>query len=365
MNVPFVDLKSQHQPIRDELEQAIHAVLDRGDFALGKDVTLFEEEFAGYCGTTYAIGVDSGLSALELCLHAYDIGKGDEVIVPAHTFVASAASVSFAGARPVLVDVDPLSYCLDPQKIEESITPRTKAILPVHLYGFPANMDDIMEIANMHDLIVIEDAAQAHGALYKGKRTGSLGHAAAFSFYPTKNLGGFGDGGMITTNNEFVAEKVRALRNCGQRKKNLHELSPFNHRLDTIQAAILRVKLKYLEDWNAARRERAAYYNELLADSDCITPCEDDDSMHVYHLYVIRSTRREALQAFLGEQGVGTGIHYPLPVHLQPYYSENGFHNGQFPVAEKLCTEILSLPMFPTISREQMEFVSKRIFQFF
>jgi dTDP-4-amino-4,6-dideoxygalactose transaminase len=364
MKVPFVDLKAQHFPIQEEIENAIHKVIDRGDFALGEDVHRLEEEFAEYCGTRYAIGVDSGLSAIELCLHAFEIGQGDEVIVPAHTFVATAAAVSFTGATPVLVDVDPITYCIDSSKIEQAITARTRAIIPVHLYGLPASMDPILEITKGKNLVVIEDACQAHGATYKDRRTGSLGHAAAFSFYPTKNLGGFGDGGIITTDDEQIAEKIRALRNCGQRVKNIHELSPFNHRLDTIQAAILRVKLRYLDQWNESRRKCAALYNELFAGSDVITPVEDPDSKHVYHLYVVRTSQRDALQVHLGDQGIGAGIHYPIPVHLQPYYSNNGFHRGQFPIAEKLCDEILSLPMFPTMSWEQVQYVAREVIRF-
>lgn len=364
MNVPFVDLKAQHFPLQEDLKDAMFAVMERGDFALGKDVKLLEEEFASYCGSKYAVGVDSGLSALELCLHAFEIGKGDEVIVPAHTFVASAAAVTFTGATPVLVDVEPNSYNLDVNQLEAAITTRTRAIIAVHLYGLPAKMDSIMAIAKKHDLVVIEDAAQSHGARYNGNLTGSLGHAAAFSFYPTKNLGGFGDGGMITTDNEQVVEKLCALRNCGQRQKNLHELSPFNHRLDTLQAAVLRVKLNHLDEWNDARRHAASIYNELFRGSEIITPVEQDGSRHVYHLYVIRSSRRDALKAFLWEQGIGTGIHYPLPIHLQPYYAKNGFQDTQYPNAEELCNEILSLPMFPTITGEQIGYVVDQIARF-
>jgi dTDP-4-amino-4,6-dideoxygalactose transaminase len=364
MKVPFVDLKTQHLPIQKEIEDAIHQVMDRGDFALGKDVHQLEEEFAEYCGARFAIGVDSGLSALELSLRAYEIGEGDEVIVPTHTFIATAAAVTFAGAKPVLVDVDPTTYCIDPLKIKEAITPRTQAIIPVHLYGSPADMEAILEIARESNLVVIEDACQAHGAYYNEKRTGSLGHAAAFSFYPTKNLGGLGDGGMVTTNDNQIAEKIRALRNCGQRVKNIHELSPFNHRLDTIQAAALRVKLRHLDRWNEARRNKAALYNQLLSNNGINIPVENGNSTHVYHLYVIRTTYRDSLQTYLQDRGIGTGIHYPTPIHLQPYYKNSHFYSGQFPVAEKLCGEILSLPMFPTISNEQVQYVAKCVIEF-
>ncbi len=267
MNIPWVDLTIQHRNIRSEINSAIQNVLDRGDFILGHDVAKLEEEFAAYCGTKYAVGVDSGLSALELSLRAFGIGSGDEVIVPAHTFTATAAAVSFSGAKPVFVDIDPETLNLDVEKIEEAITSRTKAILPVHLYGLPADMNVILGIAEKYNLIVVEDACQGHGANYKGQRVGSLGNAAGFSFYPTKNLGACGDGGMVTTNDAKAAETIRALRNCGQTAKNVHELSPFNRRLDNLQAAILRVKLHYLDQWIESRRKLAALYNKLLAGS--------------------------------------------------------------------------------------------------
>jgi len=364
MNVPFVDLRAQHRAIRDEVNQAIQQVMERADFALGKDVARLEEEFATFCGTRYAIGVDSGLSALELSLRAFGIGPGDEVIVPAHTFIATAAAVTFAGAQPVLVDIDPTTYNIDVAQIEAAITPHTQAIIPVHLYGLPAEMDTILDLADKHGLIVIEDACQAHGAHYKGKRVGSLGHASAFSFYPTKNLGGCGDGGMVVTDDAQVAERVRAMRNCGQKVKYRHELPPFNHRLDTLQAAILRVKLRCLEGWNEARRRNAALYTELLAKSGVTTPVEAPDSAHVYHLYVVRTPQRDALQAHLREQGIGTAIHYPIPIHLQPFYAKNGFRRRQFPVTEQVCDEILSLPMFPEMTAEQVQYVSTQVIEF-
>jgi dTDP-4-amino-4,6-dideoxygalactose transaminase len=364
MDVPFIDLRTPHRVLRDELNQAIQQVLDRADFALGQDVVRFEEEFATFCGTCYAVGVDSGLSALELSLRAFGVGPGDEVIVPAHTFIATAAAVTFAGARPVLVDVDPATYNIDVAQVEAAITPHTRAIIPVHLYGLPAEMDALLALADAHDLIVIEDACQAHGAHYKGRRTGTLGHAAAFSFYPTKNLGGCGDGGMVVTDDEDVAEQIRAMRNCGQREKYYHELTPCNHRLDTLQAAILRVKLRYLEEWIEARRRHAALYTASLADGGVFTPVETPDATHVYHLYVVRAPQRDDLRAFLWEQGIGTGIHYPIPVHLQPFYAGDDFHKGQFPVTERLCDEVLSLPMFPEMRAEQLEYVVKAVDDF-
>jgi dTDP-4-amino-4,6-dideoxygalactose transaminase len=361
MNVPFVDLPTQHRTLQHELSEAIQRVMERADFALGKEVAQFEEEFAAFCGTRYAVGVDSGLAALELGLRAMAIGPGDEVIVPAHTFVATAAAVTFAGARPVLVDVEPATYNLDVSQVEAAITPRTKGIIPVHLYGLPANMDAILQVADRHGLAVVEDACQAHGARYNGSRAGSLGHAAAFSFYPTKNLGACGDAGILVTDDAAVAEQVRAMRNCGQRAKYLHELPPFNHRMDTLQAAVLRVKLRYLDGWIEARRRNAALYNMLLAGSDVVTPRETPGATHVYHLYVIRTPQREAMQVYLREQGIGTAIHYPIPIHLQPFYAGNGFRRGQFPVAEQVCDTILSLPMFPELTAEQVQYVAGRV----
>jgi dTDP-4-amino-4,6-dideoxygalactose transaminase len=347
----------QHQILRNEINQAIQQVLERCDFALGQDVARLEEEFAAFCGTRYAVAVDSGLSALDLGLRAFGVGPGDEVIVPAHTFVATAAAVTFVGARPVLVDVDPITYNIDVDQIEAAITPRTRAIIPVHLYGLPADMASILRLAERHGLRVIEDACQAHGARYHGRRTGSLGHAGAFSFYPTKNLGACGDAGMLVTDDAQVAEQVRAMRNCGQKVKYCHECPPFNHRLDTIQAAILRIKLRHLDAWNGARRWNAALYTERLAGSGVVTPVETPGSTHVYHLYVVRSPQRDALKAHLHERDIGSGIHYPIPIHEQPFYADHGFCRGQFPVTEQVCDEILSLPMFPGMTEEQIESV--------
>ncbi len=361
MSIPLIDLALQHRNLRSEINSAIQGVLERADFILGQDVAKLEEEFAAYCGARFAVGVDSGLSALELSLRALGVGPGHEVLVPAHTFTATAAAISFAGAKPVFVDVDPVTWNINVENIEEAITPRTKAILPVHLYGLPADMHMILGIAAKYNLMVVEDACQAHGAGYKGHRVGGLGNAAGFSFYPTKNLGACGDGGMVTTNDVKVAETVRALRNCGQREKNVHELAPFNHRLDNLQAAILRVKLNYLDQWIESRHTLAMHYNKLLAGSDIITPVEPPGYHHVFHLYVIRSKQRDALQARLKERGIGTAIHYPTPVHLQPFYAKNGSARGQCPIAEKICGEILSLPMYPELTEEQVEVVAAEI----
>jgi dTDP-4-amino-4,6-dideoxygalactose transaminase len=358
MNVPFVDLKAQCQTIAAEVDEAMRRVVADADFILGKDVELFEQEFAAYCEAKYAVGLDSGISALELALRAFGIGEGDEVITVSHTFIASVSSISFTGARPVFVDVDPKTYTMDAAQIEAALTPHTKAILPVHLYGQPADMDAILEIARKHYLVVIEDACQAHGARYKGKRVGALGDAGCFSFYPAKNLGAYGDGGMLVTNNAEIAEKVRMLRNYGQREKYHHVFLAYNRRLDTLQAAVLRVKLRHLDDWNAARQRAARLYDELLKDvEDVVTPAVADDRTHVYHLYVIQHPQRDALMAALRGQGVTTGLHYPIPVHLQPCYESLGVPSGSLPVTESLAPRILSLPMFSEITLGQVRHV--------
>jgi len=361
MNIPLIELSTQHKHLRNEINGVVQGVLDRGDFILGQDVSKFEEEFAAYCGVKYAIGVDSGLSALELSLRAFGIGPGHEVILPAHTFTATAAAISFTGAIPVFVDVDPETWTIDVGKIEEAITPRTKAILPVHLYGLPADMHMILGIAEKYNLVVVEDACQAHGAIYKGHKVGSFGNAAGFSFYPTKNLGACGDAGMVTTNDASAADTIRALRNCGQKTKNVHEMHPFNHRIDNLQAAILRIKLKYLDEWIASRRHLAEIYDTMLADASVVRPVEPPGYQHVYHLYVIRTQNRDAMQNLLKERGIGTAIHYPTPVHLQPYYLKNGLPQYSCPVTEKLCSEILSLPMYPELTEEQVAFVASEI----
>jgi len=361
MNIPLIDLTIQHRNLRNEINAAIQGVLDRADFILGQDVTKLEDEFAAYCGAKYAIGVDSGLSALEISLRAFGIGPGHEVIVPAHTFAATASAVTLTGATPIFVDVDPETWNIDPKQIESAITSRTKAIIPVHLYGLPADMNMILGLADKYNLVVIEDACQAHGAKYHGQRTGSLGNAAAFSFYPTKNLGGCGDGGMITTNDETVAVAARALRNCGQTAKNVHELIPLNRRLDSMQAAILRVKLHYLDEFISSRRRLAKVYNTLLSGKPIKLPTQPPGYYHVFHLYVIRVQNRDVLQAHLKECGIGTAIHYPDPVHLQPFYANGRDRHGEFPIAESICKEILSLPLYPELTQEQVETVASEI----
>jgi dTDP-4-amino-4,6-dideoxygalactose transaminase len=364
MKVPFVDLQAQHQPIYEEVMEAVGRVISGAHFVLGQDVADLETEYAAYCGTQYAIGVDSGLSALKIALEAYGVGPGDEVIVPANTFIATAAAVTFVGAKPVLVDMDPDTHNIDITQIEAHITPRTKAILPVHLYGLPVDMDKIMEIANRRNLIVIEDACQAHGAYFKGRRAGSMGHAAAFSFYPAKNLGACGDAGILVTNDAKITEKAKALRNCGSLQKYYHITSPYNHRLDTLQAAILRIKLKHIDSWNAERRKHATLLNELLQGTGVVTPNAIEGAEPVWHLYVIRTARRDELQAFLGKQGIGTGIHYPIPIHLQPFYENLGYKKGDFPVTERYAEQILSLPMFPELTREAVEYIANTIKSF-
>lgn len=367
--VPFVDLAAQYATIAMEIEEAISRVLHRTDFILGGELDLFEEEFAAFCEVEYAVGVDSGTSALELALRAYGIGSGDEVITAANTFIATALAISYTGATPVLVDVDPQTYTMDISWLEKAITLRTKAIMPVHLYGHPADMDPVLEIAQQHGLIVIEDACQAHGATYKGKRVGSLGHAAAFSFYPAKNLGAYGDGGVVVTNDQRVAASLRMLRNYGQREKYHHALRGYNRRLDTLQAAVLRVKLKHLDAWNAARRRHAQLYGELLAHSPVVTPAEADYAESVYHLYVIRveacpersRRNRDGLRAHLHDQGIATGIHYPIPIHLQPAYRDLGYEMGSFPITEEYAEQILSLPMYAELPQGLIEYVVETI----
>ncbi len=362
--VPLVDLSAEYHAIADEINQAICKVVRQADFILGSDVHLFEQEFAAFCGAEHAVGVDSGTSALELVLRACDIGPGDEVITVANSFIASALAISHAGATPVLVDADSQTYTMDVSGLKKAITTRTKAIVPVHLYGHPADMDPILQIAQQYGLVVIEDACQAHGAKYKGKRVGSLGHAAAFSFYPAKNLGAYGDAGMIVTNDENLAERVRMLRNYGQQEKYHHLIRGHNRRLDTLQAAVLRVKLKYLDTWNAARRQHALLYQQLLEGTEIVTPTEANFAESVWHLYVVRVKDRDALTSYLVKRRIATGIHYPVPIHLQPAYRDLSYGNGSFPVSERYAEEIASLPMYPELTSSSIEFVADAIREF-
>ena len=359
--IPFVDLSAQYQTIDAEINEAIARVIQGTDFILGREVNLFEEEFASFCEAKYAVGVDSGTSALELALRAYNIGTGDEVITAANSFIASALAISHTGAKPVLADVDQYTYTMDVAAMAAAITSRTKAVVPVHLYGHPAHMDAIREVADKHGLVVIEDACQAHGARYKGKRTGSLGHAAAFSFYPGKNLGAYGDGGMVVTNDREIADRLRMLRNYGQKEKYQHLFRGYNRRLDTLQAAILRIKLKYLEKWNVARRRNALLYHKSLEGCALTLPAEAGGAESVWHLYVIRTEQRDALKEHLVSRGVTVGIHYPIPIHLQPAYQDLGYKKGDFPITEAFAEQLLSLPMYAEIGENQIKSVAETI----
>jgi dTDP-4-amino-4,6-dideoxygalactose transaminase len=352
--IPFLDLKAQHRALRAELLEAAGKVIDSCQFALGNEVAAFEEEFAAYCHTKYAAGVNTGTSALHLAFLAAGIGPGDEVITVSHTFMASVSSIRYAGAKPVLIDIDPKTYTMDPALIERAITKHTKAILPVHLYGQMADMDPILEIAKKHNLLVIEDACQAHGAEYKGRRAGSIGHMAAFSFYPGKNLGACGEGGAFVTNDPEYIKKVRMLRDWGQEKRYHHVLEGYNYRMDNIQGAFLRVKLKHLPAWTEARRAHAALYRELWAGSGVRFPHEADYGKHVYHLYALMASNRDALHKILGDKGIATGFHYPIPVHLQTCFAHLGVKAGALPVTEKAAAEEISLPMFAELTDDQI-----------
>ncbi|MCZ8513171.1 DegT/DnrJ/EryC1/StrS family aminotransferase [Paenibacillus filicis] len=357
MNIPFLELKPTYDELKSEIDAAVMAVLDRGWYLLGEEITAFEEEFARFIGVKHCIGVGNGLDALTIALRAAGIGEGDEVLVPSNTFIASWLAISYAGARPVPVEPDPATYNMDPNGIEGKIGSKTKAILPVHLYGQPSDMDPIMDIAERHGLVVIEDAAQAHGSYYKGKRTGTFGAATGWSFYPGKNLGAFGDGGAVTTNDDKLAEQIRALRNYGSRVKYVHELQGVNSRLDEIQAAVLRVKLRYLEDWNARRKAIASAYLIGLEAGDLIVPHVPEWADPVWHLFVIRHPERDRLQQFLDGHGVKTTIHYPIPPHLQGAYKDMGMGEGSLPLTERLHQEVLSLPIGPHFSQEEVRYI--------
>jgi dTDP-4-amino-4,6-dideoxygalactose transaminase len=358
--IPFLDLKAQYGNIKDEINAAVSKVLENTQFILGDEVTAFEKEFAAYCDADYGIAVNTGTSALHLALLAAGIGAGDEVITIPFTFVATVAAICYTGATPVFVDIDPVSYTIDVTQIEAAITERTKAILPVHLYGQPADMEPILEIARRYGLTVIEDAAQAHRSEYKGQRVGSIGDLGCFSFYPGKNLGAYGEGGMVVTNNPEYAHTLRMLRDWGQECKYHHILKGYNYRMDGLQGAILRVKLRYLDGWTEARRVHAALYDELLP-SGVKTPTVLPYSHHVYHIYAVRSQQRDALQKRLHEQGVQTGIHYPIPVHLQQAYAELKYQPGDFPCAELAANEVLSLPMYPELPQEDLKIISTAV----
>ncbi len=359
MKIPFLDLRAAYLELKDEIDAAVARVLDSGWYILGEEVEAFEAEYAAFCEARQCVGVGNGLDALTLALRALGIGTGDEVIVPSNTYIATWLAVSAVGATPVPVEPIETTYNIDPGRIEAAITPRTKAILPVHLYGQPADMDPILAIADKHGLAVVEDAAQAHGARYKGRRIGAHGDIVCWSFYPGKNLGAMGDGGAITTNRADLAERVRMLRNYGSREKYVNEVRGVNSRLDPIQAAVLRVKLKHLDEWNGRRASLARQYSEALADTELTLPHVPDWAEPAWHLYVVRSKDRDALQARLADAGIGTLIHYPIPPHMQQAYADAGFGEGNFPLARQMAAEVLSLPMWPQATEYQVEWISK------
>jgi dTDP-4-amino-4,6-dideoxygalactose transaminase len=362
MEVPFLDLNAQYVSIKDEIDDAIRQVVDSCRFAGGPFVEKFEEEFARFCGCRHAVGVGSGTEALWLSLLALGIGRGDEVITVPNTFIATAEAISLCGAEPVLVDIDEKSYNIDVSQIEPAITKRTKAIIPVHLFGQMADMEPIMEIAKRYGLFVIEDACQAHGAEYRGENAGTIGDAGCFSFYPGKNLGAYGDAGALITNDPELAQKTKILRDHGQIKKYHHEIIGWNSRMDGLQGAVLSIKLKYLNNWNESRRSHAKLYTELLSKTDqVITPIEKNDSKHVYHVYAVRVKNRDRLIAKLSENGINAAIHYPIPIHRQAAYLNLPAKNGGFPKAEMCASEFVSLPMYPELSRKQIMYVTELI----
>ena len=359
--IPFLDLKTQYQQIRPQIEAAVTRALESTQFVLGPEVATFEERFARYCGLDYAIALNSGTSALHLALLASGIGAGDEVITVSMTFVATTAAILYTGARPIFVDVCSDTWTMDPELVEAAITPRTRAIMPVHLHGLMADMDAIMEIARRRGLIVIEDAAQAHGAEYDGRRAGSFGDIGCFSFYPGKNLGAYGEGGAAVTNNPELARKIRLLRDWGQERKYHHVLAGYNYRMDGIQGAILKLKMDYIEQWTEGRRAVAAQYDRLLAKHGFRRPSPPARHRHVYHVYAIQIPLRDMVQRALNGAEIQTGIHYPIPVHLQQAYADLGYKKGQLPITETLADNFLSLPMFPELQPEQIERVVEEL----
>jgi dTDP-4-amino-4,6-dideoxygalactose transaminase len=364
-SIPLGDLRREYSRLRSEIDGALQRVLQRGWFILGEEVEAFEAEWAAYCGVAHAVGVGNGTDAIQLTLRAAGIGPGDQVVVPGLTATFTALAVSMAGATPVFADVDPKRYTLDPAAFEAVITPHTAAVIPVHLYGCPADMEPIVQIASRHNLLVLEDAAQAHGARYQGRRVGGLGGAAAFSFYPSKNLGAYGDAGAVVTGDAALAEKIRLLRHGGQRSTYEHELLGTNSRMDEIQAAILRAKLPHLDQWNERRRTLAARYEHGLEDLQLVLPSIPQSAEHVFHLYVVRTPLREALRDYLVGAGVHTSVHYPKGVHLQQAYASLGYREGSCPQAEAAAGEVLSLPIFPQLSDHEVEQVIRLIRFFF
>ncbi len=362
MKVPFVDLRAQYDAIKDQIDARLKKVFERGDFILGEEEKNFETQFARYCGASYAVGVNSGTDALYLALAALDVGPGDEVILPSFTFIATALCVSYAGAVPVFVDIEEETYNIDTHQLKKAVTAKTKAIIPVHIYGQPANMNEIMAIAKEHNIAVVEDAAQAHGALYRGKKAGALGDVACFSFYPTKGLGAFGDGGMIVTNDQHIYEKSLMLRDYGRTGRYDHKIKGYNSRLDTVQAVILSAKLPHLDEWNKMREAIAVHYGELLKGFEGVRmPTIKNDRTHVFQTFAVRMSHRDEVCKAMSGRGIGVLIHYPIPLHLQDAYAELGHKRGDFPVSESVADEILSLPMFPHMSKEQVEYVCKNL----
>jgi dTDP-4-amino-4,6-dideoxygalactose transaminase len=356
--IPLLDLQAEYRSIKPEIDAAVLRVLEDGQFALGPAVSRFEAALAAYCGTAEAVGVNSGTSALHLALLAAGVAPGDEVITVPFTFVATVAAIEHAGAKPVFVDVDEVYYTMDPARLEAAMTLRTKAIIPVHLYGQPADMEPILDLAARRGVAVIEDAAQAHGAESRGRRCGSLGRLGCFSFYPSKNLGAYGEGGAVVTGDPALAARIRLLRSWGEQTRYTHTARGFNYRMDAIQAAILDVKLRHLEPWTEARRAHASSYARHLAGTAAVIPRVRDGARHVYHQYVVRVPQRETVRARLADAGVQTAVHYPIPLHLQPAYRDLGYARGDFPVAERLADEVLSLPMFPGLTEPQIEIVA-------
>lgn len=361
--IPISDLSKQYTDIKNEIDAAILGTLKSGWFILGPRVAAFEKEFAAYCGAKFAVGVGSGTEALHLSLVAAGVKEGDEVITVANTAVPTVCAITFANAKPVFVDIDPVSFNMDPSLLKKKISKKTKAIIPVHLFGQPAHMDPILKIAKEHGLCVIEDACQAHGTEYKGKKAGTLGDMGCFSFYPSKNLGCYGDGGMVITDNAKLAEKVWLLRNYGQKQRYHHVTKGFNSRLDEMQAAVLSVKLKHLDKWNRRRRKIASLYNSLLEGSKVSIPVEMEYSKHNYHLYVIRCEKRDGLQAHLKKKGIQANIHYPIPIHLQKAYKELKIRKGSLPITEKYALQILSLPLFPELKDEEIKYVADTVLE--
>ena len=359
--IPYLDLKAQYHGIKDEIDAAVLRVLESTQFILGEEVAAFEREFAAYCHASEAVGMNSGTSALHLALLAAGIGRGDEVITTPFTFVATVAAIRYAGATPVFVDIEPDYFTIDTTRIESAITGKTRAIMPVHLYGQPADMTPILEIAQRRGFVVIEDAAQAHGSEYHGRRCGSSAEIGAFSFYPGKNLGAYGEGGAITTSRGDLTATCRVLRDWGQEKRYEHRLKGFNYRMDGVQGAVLRVKLRHLEAWTEKRRHVAQWYAEALDPASVRLPKERPGCRHVYHVYAVRSDDRDGLRDGLAKQGIQTGIHYPIPVHLQPAHDDLGYRAGDFPVAEAVAREVLSLPIYPEMTRDQVQTVAAAV----